>query len=196
MRVWPYPADCPFEQSDTIKALAFTGRHAEYTGADTWYPSWGSDDALYSPWTDGFISHPVEEGFDLHKMECSSDSRNRTNAGKHGMSGRQPNPGDDPVNLIIENLGVEYASPAPYEGRYPCGSLVHNGVWYYGTYCLDELDRGLNWDILGPFVGFRLSRDLGRTWQDTPHIPANPILGNLRRTAAGQDRRAALRRLR
>ena len=52
MRVWPSnpPADCPFEQSNAIKALAFTGRHAEYTGADTWYPSWASDDVLYSPW--------------------------------------------------------------------------------------------------------------------------------------------------
>ena len=107
MRVWPStpPADCPFEPSDTIKALAFTGRHAEYTGADTWYPSWASDDVLYSPWTDGFISHPVEEGFDLHHMECSSDSRNRTNAAKAGS----PEParprilGDDPLNLTIRN---------------------------------------------------------------------------------------------
>jgi hypothetical protein len=181
MRIWPStpPADCPFESSDSIKALAFTGRHAEYTGADTWYPSWASDDVLYSPWTDGFISHPVEVGFDLHRMECSSDSRNRTNAGKDGMSGtgQARIRGDDPLNLTIETLGVHYASPAPYGGRYPCGSLVHNGVWYYGTYCLDESDRGLNWDILGPFVGFRLSRDFGRTWQDTPHTPDNPILG-------------------
>jgi hypothetical protein len=33
---------------------------------------------------------------------------------------------------------------------------------------------GLNWDILGPFVGFRYSRDNGRTWTDTPHIPPKP----------------------
>jgi hypothetical protein len=85
--------------------------------------------------------------------------------------------GSDPLNLKVENLGIHHASPAPYGGRYPCGSLVHNGIWYYGTYCLDESDRKLNWDILGPFVGFRVSRDLGKSWQDTPHTPAAPIFG-------------------
>ncbi|MGB9623587.1 MAG: hypothetical protein ACPMAQ_01875, partial [Phycisphaerae bacterium] len=40
--VWPStpPADCPFPKSDRIAGIAFTGKHAEYTGADTWYPSW------------------------------------------------------------------------------------------------------------------------------------------------------------
>jgi hypothetical protein len=54
---------------------------------------------------------------------------------------------------------------------------VHNGVWYYGTYCLDESDRGLNWDIMGPFVGFRTSEDMGRTWVETPWTPGEPIFG-------------------
>jgi len=42
---WPSrpPADCPFPASAQIKALEFTGRHAEYTDADTWYPSWAAD---------------------------------------------------------------------------------------------------------------------------------------------------------
>jgi hypothetical protein len=34
---------------------------------------------------------------------------------------------------------------------------------------------GLNWDVLGPFVGFRVSKDFGRTWTDTPHTPAKPL---------------------
>ena len=46
------PADCPFKPSASLTGVAFTGRHAEYTGADTWYPSWASDGNLYSPWTD------------------------------------------------------------------------------------------------------------------------------------------------
>ena len=54
-------------------------------------------------------------------------------------------------------LGVHKAFAAPYGGRYPCASLVHNGIWYYGTYCLDWHQHP--WDILGPFVGFRLSPD-------------------------------------
>src|ERR1039457_5949012 len=39
---WPStpPVGCPFQKSDTLVGVGFTGRHAEYTGADTWYPSW------------------------------------------------------------------------------------------------------------------------------------------------------------
>ena len=73
--------------------------------------------------------------------------------------------------------------PAPYEGRYPCGSLVYNGVWYYGTYCLHpaggDIRDGItyNWPWLGPFVGFRWSTDFGKTWTQTPCTPAKPLFG-------------------
>ena len=50
------PAGCPFPKSDTLVGVGFTGRHAEYTGADTWYPSWAADGNLYSPWTDGNVN--------------------------------------------------------------------------------------------------------------------------------------------
>jgi len=50
------PADCPFKPSTVLTGVVFTGRHAEYTGADTWYPSWASDGHLYSPWTDGEVN--------------------------------------------------------------------------------------------------------------------------------------------
>src|SRR2546425_3069177 len=180
-RKWPSqpPIDCPFEPSKEIVGLIFTGRHAAYTEADTWYPSWAADDTMYSPWTDGNVSQPRGEGAPLSEIECSSDSRNPVNAGRGGKSGTGQARiiGDDPLNLKIEPLGIHYAPTAPYGGRYPCGSLVHAGVWYYGTYCLDEADRGLNWDILGPFVGFRISTDYGKTWMDTPHTPAEPIFG-------------------
>ncbi|MCC7205838.1 MAG: hypothetical protein IT323_00935, partial [Anaerolineae bacterium] len=175
---WPStpPPGCPFEPSRAIRGIAFTGRAAHYTHADTWYPSWAADGNLYSPWTDGNFKYPI---VDINHFDCSSDSRNRTNADKGGKSGtgNARITGNDPLRLNVEDLGVQYASPAPYGGRYPCGSLVHDGVWYYGTYCLDESDRGLNWDILGPFVGFRVSRDYGKTWEDTPHSAAKPIFG-------------------
>jgi len=60
---WPGqpPADCPFPRSESVTGLAFTGRHAEYTGADTWYPSWAADGNLYSPWTEGNV-HAVKPG--------------------------------------------------------------------------------------------------------------------------------------
>jgi hypothetical protein len=43
------PPDCPFEPSDLLTGMTFTGRYANYTFADTWYPAWASDDILYSP---------------------------------------------------------------------------------------------------------------------------------------------------
>lgn len=180
--LWPSkpPHDCPFPLSERFSGLVFTGRHAEYTHADTWYPSWASDDNLYSPWTDGNFEHPRTLSFDQPgAVECSSKLDNPANAGQAGKSGtgQAKIVGDDPLDLKLENLGIHYASPIPYGGRYPCGSLVYDGVWYYGTYCLDETDRGLNWDVLGPFVGFRISRDFGQSWEDTPHTPSRPIFG-------------------
>src|SRR2546425_6059512 len=134
-RKWPSqpPIDCPFEPSKEIVGLIFTGRHAAYTEADTWYPSWAADDMMYSPWTDGNVSYLRGEGAPLSEIECSSDSRNPVNAGRGGKSGTGQARiiGDDPLNLKIEPLGIHYASTAPYGGRYPCGSLVHAGVWYY-----------------------------------------------------------------
>jgi hypothetical protein len=55
---------------------------------------------------------------------------------------------------------------------------VHDGVWYYGTYTLDDLNGPCgNWCTLGPFVGFRYSTDFGLTWHETPHTPGAPIFG-------------------
>lgn len=180
--LWPStpPADSPFDKSTTVRGLTFTGRSRHYTNADTWYPSWGADDVLYTPWTDGCFGEVMMRPFD-----CSSKAIDAANNGRDGKAGTGNARilGSDPLNLTVENLGIEYASPAPYGGRYPCGSLMHNGVWYYGTYCLDESGRTaedgrpLNWDILGPFVGFRISKDLGQSWQETPHTPANPLFG-------------------
>jgi hypothetical protein len=137
---WPNrpPADCPFPQSTALKGVTFTGRHARYTSADTWYPSWGADDVLYTPWTDGCFSEERRL-----PVDCSSKASDASNDGRGGRSGTGAAriSGDDPLRLSLENLGVEYASPAPYGGCYPCGSLVHNGVWYYGAYCLDESGR-------------------------------------------------------
>ena len=163
-RVWPSepPPDCPFAASTSLTGFRFLGRWARYSKADTWYPSWASDGNLYSPWTDGRV----------HGLQCTS-------FGKEPSTGSAAILGDDPLNLTIEGQAVYPGNPSPYGGRYPCGSLVHNGVWYYGTYCLMDTEgdpgRGLNWDILGPFVGFRHSRDFGKTWTDTPHSPAKPL---------------------
>jgi hypothetical protein len=160
------PADCPFEPSAAHTGVVFTGRHAEYTGADTWYPSWASDGNLYSPWTDG----------EVNGLGISS-------GGDGAATGNATIRGDDPLNLSVTDQGAFNSSPRPYEGRYPCGSLVYNGVWYYGTYCLHPSWRVIldgipyNWPWLGPIPGFRWSTDFGKTWSETPGTPANPLFG-------------------
>ena len=172
--IWPSepPADCPFEPSEDIVGIAFTGKHSDYDVADTWYPSWASDGKLYSPWTDGWC--PRLDG----SRERSDSAR-----GERATTGQAVMEGDDPQHLQIYSLGLVEASALPYGGRYPCGSLVHNGVWYYGTYTLAPHGSTTygkftyNWPWLGPLVGFRVSTDHGRTWKETPHTPEKPLFG-------------------
>ncbi|MBN1347715.1 MAG: hypothetical protein JXQ73_33820, partial [Phycisphaerae bacterium] len=141
-QVWPStpPKDCPFEPSKALGGILFTGRHSDYRCGDTWYPSWASDDNLYSPWTDG-----ATEG-----VRCSS-------GGDKACTAHAVMIGDDPLRLTIKNTSPPHpASPLPYQGRYPCGSLVRDGIWYYGTYCLGPSGSvkrdGMtwNWPVLGP----------------------------------------------
>lgn len=168
VRLWPSqpPEDCPFPASGSFGGIEFTGRHAEYTGADTWYPSWAADGNLYSPFTDGMV----------YGLRSAS-------YGPEFTTGHAKITGDDPMKLEISDYAVIKTAPAPYAGRYPCGSLVHNGVWYYGTYCLhpsgsvQQKGTNYNWPWLGPFVGFRWSTDFGKTWQQTPCTPDKPLFG-------------------
>jgi hypothetical protein len=153
-RIWQSmpPDNCPFKKSDEIIGVGFTGRHREYTTADTWYPSWGGDDRLYSPFTDGVVN-----------------GVGSTSYGSNPVIGHAIIEGSDPLNLAVNQPGIIPGSPAPYEGRYPCGSLMYNGVWYIGTYALANAPYGLNWPILGPCVGFHISKDFGKTWIPSPH---------------------------
>lgn len=160
---WPSkpPADCPFKQSETLTGIRFTGRHREYTAADTWYPSWATDGIMYSPFTDGSV--PDEKG---RQVACNS-------GGRPAATGAARISGDDPLNLTVTAIGVHKSLPLPYAGRYPCASLVHNGIWYYGTYLLDIWQRKIDntvypWASIEPFAGFRISRDFGRSWEETP----------------------------
>jgi hypothetical protein len=41
--------------------------------------------------------------------------------------------------------------------------------WTDGSIAVRNAIYGLNWPILGPFPGFRISKDFGKTWEDTPH---------------------------
>jgi hypothetical protein len=175
------PADCPFEPSSEITGIEFLGIHSDYRLADTWYPSWATDGNLYSPWTDGDV-HGEGSSSDAIATDAKGFGGFRLVAGK-ATTGQAVMIGDDPLRLTVKSLGKVQADPHPYGGRYPCGTLVYRGVWYYGTYCLAPAgqtrfgDTDYNWPWLGPLVGFRVSTDLGRTWKETPHTPSNPLFG-------------------
>jgi hypothetical protein len=173
------PADCPFEQSKDLKGIRFLGLKSGFHVGDTWYPSWASDGRMYSPFTDGPCPR-LDGGTDL---SISDGSAPQGYGMEHASTGQAVIEGDNPMELNIYSLGLSHASPVPYHGRYPCGSLVYNKVWYYGTYCLDPAgstpygDKTYNWPWMGPLVGFRYSQDYGRTWKDCPHAPAAALFG-------------------
>ncbi|MDE5417404.1 hypothetical protein L3049_05230 [Labilibaculum sp. DW002] len=125
------PDDCPYERSEDIIKVRFTGRFANYTAADTWYLQSANDGNLYSPWTDGEM-----EGF-------STNSNIRSNA-----VGQAKVMGKDPINLKFENLGRMWAGGTNY---YPCVSLIVDDVFYIGTY------NAFNQE--GYFNGFRYSKN-------------------------------------
>lgn len=160
------PKDCPFEASTELTGIRFTGARSDYHCGDTWYPCWASDGNLYSPWTDG-----QTEGVNAFSGK-----------GEKAETGQAIMVGSDPLHLKIANTApVQIASAVPYLGRYPCGSLVYNGVWYYGTYCLGpapEVEHDgmkFNWPVLGPMPGFRISTDDGKTWTPSPRTPEKPL---------------------
>jgi hypothetical protein len=169
--LWPNqsPQDCPFPQSKQLAGVYFTGHYHTRPYGDTWYPSWASDGNLYSPFADG-----TTEGEEAICIEDATYKNPRT--------GNAVMIGDDPQNLIVKNTAPpQKTSPKPFEGRYPCGTLVYNGVWYYGTYCLGPGTHTMhdnisyNWPIMGPMPGFRISTDYGKTWTPSPLSPEKPL---------------------
>jgi hypothetical protein len=171
------PSDSPARVSRAIRGVTLTGRYATYADADTWFPSWARDGHLYSPWTDGSVGN------------FASNSK-----GVCAMTGYARVVGDDPLALRVEPLGTRLGTPGAYVGRYPGGSLVVGDHWYYSTYLVheDRDERGQVRDLLGPLVGFSVSSDGGRTWDDGPHSPERPIfaerVGDVRPIKVGSPR--------
>jgi len=174
--IWPSepPADCPFKLSEELTGVAFTPKIKRYFNkgwgyADTWYPSWGGDDILYSSFTDGTTPR-------------LDDRRDHARSfAEPYMTGLAAMEGKDPFNLKVYSLGLMHNPAAPYKGRYPCGSLMYNGIWYYGTYCLGPEGEAIyggvkyNWPWMGCFVGFQISKDTALTWEKVTVTPENPI---------------------
>jgi hypothetical protein len=165
------PADCPFVQSQDFTQIKFLGIKSGFRYGDTFYPSWGDDDLMYSPFTDG----------GCWRLDGSIDNCWSGNT-EYAVTGQAVLEGDDPLTLVVYSLGTKPGSAAPYFGRYPCASLMYNGVWYYGTYGLGPKetqygDNHFNSFWIGPFVGFHVSTDRGRTWKDSPHPAGKSIFG-------------------
>lgn len=174
--VWPseLPDDCPFELSKDLNGIKFLGVKSGFHYGDTWYPAWASNDTLYSPWTDGKTK----------RLDGYTDWSQSWVDPVHITTGQGVIVGDDPLTLKAYSIGLDKNSPAfPYHGRYPAGSLHYNGVWYYGTYCLDPGgytmygEMMVNWPWMGPFVGFRTSGDNGHNWKACPLTPEKPLFG-------------------
>lgn len=122
----PVATPCPIPRSEKFRGLYFTGRHREYAHADTWYPSWASDDAQYSSFADGWVLDASG-----NKVAAACD------LGFNATTGFAKIVGDDPLQLEVTALGNWKSPGMPYGGRYPCANILVNGVWYYGTYCCD-----------------------------------------------------------
>jgi hypothetical protein len=164
------PADFPIEPSKELTGIKFLGMKSGFHFGDTWYPTWADDGKMYSPWTDG----------SCWRLDGSSENSNSGDA-ENATTGHAVIEGEDPLTLKVFSLGLSQASSLPYPGRYPCGSQVYNGVWYYGTYCLGPAgsakfgDKTYNWPWIGPFVGFRYSTDYGRKWTECSLTPEKSL---------------------
>ncbi len=144
------PEDCPFEKSKDIKKVVFSGRYANYTGADTWYLQSSADGNMYSHWTDG----------DINGFSTNSNIRSKS-------TGQAKIIGNDPLNLKFENLGRMWSGGENY---YPCVSLIVDGVFYIGTYNA--------YDNTGYFNGFRYSSDYDHFADNTEPDWKNPYWVN------------------
>jgi hypothetical protein len=108
------PADCPIPRSKLVDRIMLTGRYARRGLSDNVYPAWAEGGTAYSGFADGEGAH---------------------GNGKELGQGLARWTGNDPLNLKKENLAF-MGQPAAFgdQGYYPCFSLVHKGIYYYGAY--------------------------------------------------------------
>ncbi len=163
------PRSTPLAVSQRFAGIRWTGRFATYTDADTWYPSWDADGHLYSPFTDGDV-----------------DGVLAISRGPRAQTGHAVIEGDDPMRLRVRAIGVFERDTPRFRGNYPCGSLCHRGVWYYGSYYLDDYLTADGVRVIyemGPCAGFRISTDHGQTWTDSPRDDHDPLFPERGRVA-------------
>ena len=167
--VWPStpPADCPFPPSDNIVGIRFTGRYW-HEGGDGWRLTWTPDGRVFGCWQDGEVAGVSAHG-----------------GGKTGTTGFSELEGDYPLKFKIKSATTIPLKPWPHGGQYLCGLIAYDRVLYYGTYSLDTARD--TWDIMGPLVGFFVSRDWGKTWQ-VGRSADKPLFGETSITSNGNAR--------
>lgn len=136
------PGTIPFPKSKDLLGWEYkSGANPGYGGgdhvarsADTWYPSWGADGNLYSPWTDGSVydddtGTKTASGSGRRLQDEASEpisaSSGSLNPRGFTTTGQAIIVGDDPFALNITKVKTFPSSPWPYQGRYPCGSLFY-----------------------------------------------------------------------
>jgi hypothetical protein len=166
--VWPHVphAGCPFPRSTDLLDIELEwGRNAvpPNIGADTWYPSWAADGRLYSSFTDGTVA-----GINSHSYSGHTATTGYAIFDVHEDVHGRP----DPFNMTMSGVATFPEPSDPYESRYPSMNFHAGGVWYYGTYALNNYVPGVNpgpdcgnWCVQCPFDGVRFSLDgAGASW--------------------------------
>lgn len=184
----------PLPLCDTYTGIRYTGPLATYEKADTWYPTWANDGKLYTPYADGEAcgetifctwSPSIEKFFSNlgeGAPERPQDFERQVEAGHAILTG------GDPMDLKIEVLPKFTQRSERFHGSYPCGSFIHEGIWYYGQYYLHRWINNQGQNItyeLGPFQGFRTSTDLGQSWSDFLLDDRAPLFGEIGRCGGG-----------
>eukprot|EP00941_MAST-03F_sp_MAST-3F-sp1_P001459 g1459.t1 len=159
--VWPnQPPSSTFQPSwsKNFNDIAILGNSTNIKGfgADTFYPAEDRTGRLFSGYDDGSING--KDGSNSYMGE-------KSNTGSLIVTG------NDWRNLTVTSLGLVTESAAPIMGRYTSANLFINGTWWVGSYggwAGDKLCQA-NLNIpqlcyIAPFVGFRWSRNEGKTW--------------------------------
>ena len=166
---WCNPGKMPYPPSKDLTGWEFkSGCNPGYgsgnkkgASADTFFPTWAADNVLYTGFTDGHV--------------YDDDTQKSTTASSEGSAplytvthGQAAIVGDDPFALNFTKVkSFSNQSAWPYGGRFPSGSLVYKGTWWYGTYYVPQYPKGpLVGGLLGPLADFRHSLNMGETWEE------------------------------
>jgi hypothetical protein len=165
-----------------VVGITFTGSHREYTRADCWNPSWAADGNMYSCFSDGVVDNVLPDGSKERIHAIGNKDANVKQLGRTDAdNGVGKIVGDDPLNLTVTALAPLKTPVGPYHSRYPSGSLVHDGIWYYGTH--PEGPGGA-----GPFTGFMISNDFGQSWSGGRNDATDPLFPTTAAFLDAQDK--------